>query len=116
MAGSHGSKAKLYAGALELTSFLTSVDAAATADTAEKSTLGMTSKAYVAGLKDATLSGDGLFFGDTDELDEYLDANLVGDPILTYWPAGDALGAAGKALQAIFTSYEIATPVGDVAS
>ncbi len=117
MAPSHGSKAKAYANGYDLSGFFTAISSAGTADTAETSTLGKTSKTYIPGLKDATLSAEGLFDGDADAVDQVLAAALGADAVVwLHLPAGDGLGKPAKGFLAIETSYEVESPVDDVVS
>lgn len=114
MAAGHGKAAKIYAGGTDLSTYMTTVSHAMTADTAEVSTLGNTAKVYVPGLKDGTIPMEGFWDGSAAAIDAILSASLAGTgTILTHWPAGDAFGARGRAGQALHTSYEVTTPVDD---
>ena len=111
----HGSKAKVYANGYDLTPYLTSFSASGSADTAEVTVLGNGSKAYLAGLKDATFSGEGFYMAGTGEVDPVLRAALGADNVVwAYLPQGDAVNGAGYAFASVETSYEVSSPVDGV--
>lgn len=113
----HGSKAKAYANGYDLSGYLKSVSFSANADTAETSTLGTTAKTYVGGLKDATLSAEGLFDGAAGAVDVILNTALGTEfSLWTVLPHGDVLANPAYGFQAIHTSYEVSSPVDDVVS
>lgn len=116
MAFSHGSKAHIYANGYNLTSYLRSITAPASADTHGVTTFGATAKAYIPGLKDATLSVEGVYDGATDAVDQVLQAALGGTSTIWSWClADDVFGNPCYGFDSIETSYEIDTPVDDVA-
>lgn len=118
MAASHGSKAKFRvddSGGTErdLSSYLSSVGMPRTADTGEVSTLGMTSKAYIPGLKDGTIPIAGPF---DPTVDGYLEGILGVERDFQYDPAGTATGRVRYAGACILNAYQTDTPVGDPAT
>jgi hypothetical protein len=114
MAFIHGKGASVLVGAYDLSAFLNNVDTAATADTAEVSTFGDASKAYIPGLKDATLSLSGFFDGSASAVDEVLQAAIGGSRVITVVPAGSGvIGNRAQLGQAIETSYNVTAPVAD---
>jgi len=114
MAFIHGKGASVLVGAYDLSAFLNNVDTAATADTAEVSTFGDASKAYIPGLKDATLSLSGFFDGAASAVDEVLQAAIGGSRVITVVPAGSSvIGNRAQLGQAIETSYNVTAPVAD---
>ncbi len=117
MAFKHGSKAKVYANGYDLSGFLKQFSVSAKADAHEASTFGDTAKDYIAGLKDATLSAEGVYDGATGAIDAILEAALGDDSsIWTYFPQGEsAVGDDGYGFDAVTTGYEVSTPVNDVA-
>lgn len=116
MAFGHGSVAKVYANGYDLTPYLTSFGVAGAADTAEVTVLGQGSKAYLAGLKDATLSGEGYYDGDAGAVDAVLRAALGTDTgVWGHLPNGDGVGVAGYGFRSVETAYEVSTPVDGVA-
>lgn len=84
-------------------------------ETAETTTFGVTggSKTYVTGLNDATISVSGKF-------DSTVDAHLVGilgqeaSVSFEYGPEGSTSTRIKFTGEAILTSYEVGSPVGDV--
>lgn len=109
----HGSKARLLGNGIDLSGWITSITQPASAEALDSTTLNKTSKTYVPGLHDATISAEG--FGDFDEeaADEILSAALGTEAgsLLVYCPAGYALGAPAIGVDADYTSYELDSPV-----
>lgn len=117
MAFSHGSKAKVLVNGYDLSNYLRSVSFSALADTAETTTLGSTAKTYIPGLQDATVSAEGIYDGSPKAVDEILQAALGAEStIWVYLPQGDGVGKSGFGIECIETSYEIESPVDDVAA
>lgn len=114
MAFIHGKGAATLVNAYDLSAFFNTYDAAATADTAEVSTFGGSSKAYVAGLKDATLSLGGFFDGSAAAVDAVLSAAIGSSTLFTLAPAGaGTIGNRANLAQAYETGYTVSAPVGD---
>lgn len=115
MAFTHGKSAKFYlvdSGAVErdLSSYITDVSLPKSADTAEVSALGDAAKAYIAGLKDSTLS----FNGTRDATPEgYIDGVLGALTTWAYCPEGSASGKIKYSGTVIVTSYEPNSSIGD---
>ena len=91
---------------------LTSVDFPETIETAETTAFGSTSKSYIVGLRDATISISGIW-------DSTVDGYLMGgsEPAsrsFIYGPAGSTGGNVKYTGEAIVTNYSISNPVGDV--
>lgn len=117
MAFAHGSKAvfKLDNGAGTLTdisAYVTTVGFAPKADTADVTTLGKTAKEFLAGLRDATISLEGVF---DPAVDAILDAALGAGATKTfeYGPQGSGTGAVKYTGECICTSYEVSAGVDD---
>jgi len=114
MAFSHGTNTKLYAAGYDLSAFFTSVSIPQDIEALESTTFGQGSKTYVPGLRDATLSGEGLFSSDAvneDDIDDVLSAALGSAVVWLVLPAGEAFGSRGKGLDAFQTSYDISSDV-----
>lgn len=106
MAFTHGKSTEVYANGYDLTSYLSRIEAAGSADVADVSTFGLSSKAYVAGLTDVTLSGDGIFDGATNAVDVVLQAALGSESVeWTWYPTGDTYGNAGYGILGINNAY-----------
>lgn len=113
----HGKAAEFYltdSGGTErnLTTYLNSAGLPRQVDTAEASTFGDDDKVYVAGLRDATVSMEGLF---DPTVDGYFTGLLGGTPrAFAYFPLGSASSNPKFVGSMILTSYEPAADLGDV--
>lgn len=116
MAFSHGSKAVIKFGTsstpstpTDISVYVTNVSAPFSAETHEVTTLGATSKNYIPGLKDGTISIEGKF-------DPAVDAHLAGiaglQVAFEYGPQGSTAGSVKYTGNCICTSYNPETPVG----
>lgn len=110
MAFVHGKSIFVMLNGRNITGYLNKIDSPYSADTAETSTFGSDNKTYLAGMKDATLSAEGLYDGDVGAVDEQLNtvlsgANTVNNMI--WFPAGNVLGGIGYALSMIQTAYSV---------
>jgi hypothetical protein len=116
MAFSHGSTAKAFANGVNLSRYLRSVGASGVRDVAETSGLSSTAKEYIPGLKDATLSGEGMFDGTAGASDPILAAALgaSAESVWTVFPASDTIGNRGIGISCHHTQYEVTSPVDDV--
>ena len=94
-----------------LSNVLTSVDFPETIDTAETTAFGATSKSYIVGLRDATISVSGLW-------DATVDGYIIGTEPATrtfiFGPAGNTSGYVKYTGECILTNYSVSNPVGDV--
>jgi hypothetical protein len=94
-----------------LANVLTSVDFPETIDTAETTAFGSTSKSYIVGLRDASISISGLW-------DSTVDGYIIGTEPATrsfiFGPAGTTSGYVKYSGECILTNYSISNPVGDV--
>lgn len=96
----------------ELTTYLNNVSMPRSVDTAEASTFGDDDKVYVAGLRDATISLEGM---QDSTVDGYLVGLLGGTPrAWSYFPHGSASSYVKFSGSAIVTSYEPSSDLGDV--
>lgn len=120
MAFSHGSKAVAKFGTsavpatpTDISAYLTSASAPRSADTHDVTTFGDTSKDYIPGLLDGTISIEGKF-------DPTVDAHLAGILALQvafeYHPQGVVTGTPKYTGNCICTSYEPDTPVDSEAT
>jgi len=120
MSYAHGSKAVIKFGTsgdtstpTDISTYVKSVSFPEEAETHETTTLGATSKSYIAGLKDATISIDGAF---DPTVDEHLNGILGLEVAFEYGPQGSDSGSVKYTGNCICTSYEAETPVDDVAT
>lgn len=109
----HGKDTIVYAHGFNLTPFLTAATAGGSADVADTSTFGGAAKTYIAGLLDGTLSLDGYMDCADNQQDEVAEAMLgAGKRIFSTYQGSDALGAAGRHLEADEVGYEATADVG----
>jgi predicted secreted protein len=87
-------------------------------ETAETTAFGDTDKTYITGLADATVSLSGMFDATVDAqingTISALKSGSVGSVSFQYGPAGSASANPKFTGEAIVTSYEISSPVGEV--
>jgi|TARA_R110000824_G_scaffold399360_1_gene604750 hypothetical protein len=95
----------------DISDTLTSVDFPETIDTAETTAFGATSKSYIVGLRDASISVSGLW-------DATIDGYIIGTEPATrtfiFGPAGSTGGNIKYTGECILTNYAVSNPVGDV--
>lgn len=93
----------------DITDVLTDVAVSRTADVAEVSAFSNSSKAYVAGLKDATITISGSFDA---TVDGYLSGILGVEGSFEFYPIGTTGGNPKASGEAICTSYDRTPDVG----
>ena len=99
----------------DISNVLDSVSFPESIETADTTAFGSTSKSYIVGLKDSTISISGKFDA---TVDGYL-SGMLGYATLAayvYGPAGNTAGYVKLSGSAIITSYSLSSPVGDVIS
>ncbi len=94
-----------------LSNVLTSVDFPETIDTAESTAFGSTSKSYLVGLRDATISVSGLWDA---TVDGYIIGTEPASRTFIFGPAGSTGGYVKYTGEAILTNYSVSAPVADV--
>ncbi len=114
----HGKDSKVYLDEFDLTSYFTNVDVALSNETSETTSFGATSKSYLLGLADGTLSMSGLWAAETDGSDEELQAILgsATTPLITVAESAGTIGNRATVAKAHETNYTISNPVADVVS
>ena len=112
----HGKNAKVLMGGYDLSAYFNKVQNKGTAETAEVTTLGATSKSYIPGLKDSTLTVDGFWSGEVGGIDPYMSSVVGGTGIWTVVFATDAIGARGYGASVIDTAYEVGAEIGGAVS
>lgn len=89
-------------------------------ETAETTTFGQDDKTYITGLADATISLSGMFDATVDAMVNGNIANLKSGSVATlsfeYGPSGSTSSNPKFTGEALITSYEIGSPIGDVVS
>ena len=94
-----------------LANVLTSVDFPETIDTAETTAFGSTSKSYIVGLRDSTISVSGLWDA---TIDGYIIGTEPASRTFIFGPAGSTGGNVKYTGEAILTNYSVSAPVADV--
>jgi hypothetical protein len=118
MATLHGKNSVVLFKQFNLTGYFNSADTSATVETAESTTFGSSAKSYIVGLRDGTISLQGLFDGAADAVDEVIRGTLASetDPILTFAPKAAAIGDKCQMAAVKSVNYSISSPVADVVS
>jgi hypothetical protein len=118
MPAMHGSKARMLLSGWEVTSSMRGASTPASADLAESSTWGMTSKRYTPSDNiDGSLQGDGVWesgAAGVGSIDELLGINVAGAHVATHLPQGDGLGNRARIIGGAETSFELDSPGDDV--
>jgi len=97
----------------DISNVLTDVAVSRTADVAEVSAFSNSSKAYVAGLKDATITISGSFDA---TVDGYLKGILGAEGSFEFYPIGTTGGNPKASGECIMTSYDRTPDVGGAVS
>lgn len=118
MAFIHGKSAVILHGIYDLSSYLNDGSVSNMVETAETTAFGSSSKTYITGLRDGTITASGMFDGAADAVDEVLTASIGSDtnaPV-SFFPTLTTIGNPVKLLLAKTTGYSVSSPVGDVVS
>lgn len=118
-------KSKVLFNNCDMSQILTSVTVDASADALKTTVLANADHTYIPGLKDDTISYEGLFDGSvlpavagsaTGALDNKFSAALAASsqPIVTYGPQGDTIGYRARLLKHEQTAYTASSPAADV--
>ena len=95
----------------DISDVLVSVDFPEIVETAETTAFGSTSKSYIVGLRDATISVSGIW-------DATVDGYIIGTEPATrtfiFGPAGSTSGYVKYTGECILTNYSVSSPGGDV--
>lgn len=119
MANRHGKDTKVALGNYDLSPYLNEVSTSMSIETAETSTFGTSSKTYITGQNDGTISFTGLFDGDTATIsaifEDIIDNDLT-PPFTIAYDGGLTIGRSCTLGLGKQTSYEVSAPVSDVVS
>jgi predicted secreted protein len=114
----HGKNAQFELAGTNLSTTLNEITLPREIETAETTAFGTQDKTYITGLSDATVSLSGMFDATTDSAISTIIANLKSGSIasasFTYGPSGSVASSPKFTGEALVTSYEISSPVGDV--
>ena len=114
----HGKGTKVYLDEFDLTPFFNSADVTLTNETAEVTSFADSSKAYILGLADGTLSLSGMWSKDTDGSDEELNA-ILGSASAAHITVAEKAGTIGNRAtiaRCDEVNYLISNPVADVST
>ena len=111
----HGKDAVVLFHKTNLSETLTDVSYSVTADVAETSTFSSSSKTYVAGLKDGTVTLSGYFEANSPDSDnEFLSRLGSGDTEFSIAPIGYTRGNPVNFAEEVMTSYDRSADIGSV--
>jgi predicted secreted protein len=114
----HGKNAQFVLAGTNLSDTLNEISMPREIETAETTAFGTQDKTYITGLSDSTVSLSGMFDATKDAAINVVITNLKSGSISSasfrYGPAGSAGGAVQFEGNALITSYELSSPVGDV--
>lgn len=111
----HGRKTRVYLNAYDLTGFYRKTESELTRETAESTVFNLDDKTYLPGVRDATLSLEGVFDGAVDGIEEVLLAAFSADPTLVcICPQGDGLGNVAYGKSCLATKYAIDASKDDI--
>lgn len=117
MAKHHGKDSYLSVNAVNLTTYLDSIEFPRSVETAETTTMGSESKSYISGLSDATISIAGKWDETASTGPDAVLSGLVGSDssvAFEYGPHGNAASAIKYSGNLFLTSYQVSSPLGDV--
>jgi len=112
----HGKNTVVLFDKYDLSTYFNSATTTAMAEAVETTTFGSANKTYAIGMKDGSISLEGLWAGDTDGIDEVLSAAVGSSSkkIITVATEGATIGRRAKLINTDETSYEIASAVADM--
>ena len=112
----HGKNTIVLFDKFDLSTYFTSATTSAMAEAVETTTFGSASKTYAVGMKDGTVSLEGLWAGDVLGVDETLATAIAATTkkIITVGSEGAAIGRRAQLVNTDETSYEIKTAVADM--
>jgi hypothetical protein len=121
MAFLHGKGTAVYVDQFDMSAYFNTASRSQSVETAETTTFGKTAKTYIPGLRDGTITLDGLFDGAAGAIDETLNARLGTSTTVKasiILPSGSTAAVGDNAYMAEgrVTSYEVSSPVGDIVS
>jgi len=115
----HGKNTRVLFNGSDLSCYFRDVSASRSVETAETTSFCTDgAKTYIVGLEDGTISASGMFDGDASAVDAVLAATLGADAsdVISVFPEGLSIGKVSMSAGVKRTSYEVASPVGDVVS
>lgn len=118
MAAIHGRRTKVYVNGSDLTAYFRSANIQRTADMAESSAFQTDGKSYIPGMRDGTISAEGLFDGSALAIDVTLSAILGSETqAVVLIPIGvEALGSVAHGLSATDNTHDVEASTDDIAT
>ena len=117
MPAAHGRLTRVYLNGYDLTGFYRKQSSDLTREVAESTVFNLADKTYLPGVRDASLSLEGIFDGAVDGIEQVLLAALAADPtIVAICPQGDALGNVAHGFSSLATKYAIDSSKDDIVS
>jgi hypothetical protein len=112
----HGKNTIVMFDKYDLSTYFNMATTSAMAEPVDTTTFGSANKTYAVGMKDATVSFEGLWDGSTDAVDEVLTeaVTATADKVITVGSEGAAIGRRAKLINSIESSYEIKSAVADM--
>lgn len=107
----HGKGSYFKIASTDLSAYLNSISVSRTSDTAETSAFGSTTKSYVSGLRDASITLSGMF---DSSVYSTIMAWLGTSQTFEYGPAGSAASSVKVSGSALVTSVEMSSAVGAI--
>jgi hypothetical protein len=116
MAFLHGKGTAVLYRQYDLSSYFNDASVSRSMEPAETTAFGASSKTYIVGLKDGTVSLNGMFDGSANAVDEVLQARLGTEDggLVTICYGGATAGNRVSISKVETTSYDVSAPVGDV--
>ena len=113
MPASFGGNGRVFVNGYNISGFLNSFSLDTSLDTSEISSFLSAAKEYLAGQSDGTSSGEGIWDGDTGEIDAILSEIKRDEAIYSYYPGGVTNGAIGYSFRALRSSYNTQNTIDD---
>lgn len=112
----HGKNTITAVNATDLTQFFNSASTTDEVDLPETTTFGSANRTYINGMKDGTVSVEGLWTGVANEVDAILGGVLTSatPTLITIGPEGAGIGRRGILANANETSYEVSGGIADL--
>lgn len=114
---SHGSRGRIYVNGYDLSPYFKEVSTAGELDTADATALADTHHKFLTGLASAKLSGEGMHDDSAGAIVPVLTAAESDTATeVVHWINQDVIGRSGYGMQGVETTFNVNTPVDDVAA
>jgi len=109
----HGKNTRLYGDKHDLSIYLTNSGLDKSIEINEITTYSKDDKNYIVGLKDATLSAEGVYDDDISTIDAILNDLEISKSVYSFYPGSDTKGNKGYGFEALKTSTNFSISVTD---